>query len=189
MKWIWIKIVQLFGWKFHLPAKGERPELNRCIFAVAPHTSIYDFMVGAAYLWALDVNGKIFIKKEFFVWPLGPILRKLGAISVDRGNRHNGMVETAVKEFAKGGTFSIAITPEGTRKPVKRWKRGFYDISTKANVPIIPACINFKSKEIYLKEAFYPSGDFMADLPVIMKHFEDVEARHPEKYNKRMSNE
>ena len=53
-------------------------------------------------------------------------------------------------------------------------------------VPIVPACVNFKRKEIYLKETFYPTGDFMADLPVIMKYFEDVEARHPEKYNKTM---
>ncbi len=186
MKWIWIKIVKLLGWKFHIPNKEERPEIKRCIFAVAPHTSMLDFMIGAAYLWSLDVNGKIFIKKEFFIWPLGPILRHLGAISVDRRNRRNGMVETAVKEFAKGETFTIAITPEGTRKPVRRWKRGFYDIATKAGVPIVPACVNFKRKEIYLKETFYPTGDFMADLPVIMKYFEDVEARHPEKYNKTM---
>lgn len=59
MRRIWIAIVQLLGWKFHLPEQGSRPEIQRCVFAVAPHTAISDFLIGAAYLWALDVNGHL----------------------------------------------------------------------------------------------------------------------------------
>ena len=136
MKRIWIAIVRLCGWRLLLPAKGERPELSRCVFAVAPHTAVSDFLIGAAYLWQLDVNGCIFIKKEFFRWPLGGLLRRLGAIPIDRGNRHNDMVGRAVREFAKGGSLALAITPEGTRKPVRRWKRGFWEIARQAGVPI-----------------------------------------------------
>ena len=140
-----------------MPAKGERPELRRCVFAVAPHTAIADFFVGAAYLWSLDTDGHIFIKKEFFRWPVKRMMIKNGCIPIDRGNRHNGMIDTAVREFAKGESFSLAITPEATRKSVKRWKRGFWEIARQAGVPIVPAYLDFKKKEVGIFEAMMPS--------------------------------
>ncbi len=182
MKRIWIAIVRLCGWRLLLPAKGERPELSRCVFAVAPHTAVSDFLIGAAYLWQLDVNGCIFIKKEFFRWPLGGLLRRLGAIPIDRGNRHNDMVGRAVREFAKGGSLALAITPEGTRKPVRRWKRGFWEIARQAGVPIVPAYIDFGRKEVGLFEAFYPTDDFEADVQQIRSHYRKEMAKRPDHF-------
>lgn len=182
MRRIWIAIVRLCGWKFHLPEQGSRPEIQRCVFAVAPHTAISDFLVGAAYLWALDVNGHIFIKKEFFRWPVKQLMLKNGCIPIDRGNRHNGMVASAVKEFAKGETFTIAITPEATRKPMHRWKRGFWEIAHQAGVPIVPACIDFGKKEIWLEEAFWPTDDYEADLKKIRSLYRKEMAKYPEKF-------
>ena len=101
MRKIWIAIVKLSGWKLHLPDMDKRPELRRCIFVVAPHTAIADFTIGAAFLWSMDVNGHVFIKKEFFRWPLKGLMLKNGCIPIDRGNRHNGMIEAAVKEFQR----------------------------------------------------------------------------------------
>ena len=182
MKRIWIAIVRLLGWKFILPKPGSRPELCRCIFAVAPHTAVSDFLVGAAYLWSLDVNGHIFIKKEFFRWPIGGVLRRLGAIPIDRGNRRNDMVGQAVRAFAKGGTFSIAITPEGTRKPVRRWKRGFWEIAHQAGVPIVPAYLDFSKKEIRLGEAVWTSDDSEADIAKIRATFRSSMAKRPAQF-------
>ncbi len=180
MKKIWIAIVKLFGWKLLLPAKGERPELQRCVFAVAPHTAVADFIVGAAYLWSLDVNGHVFIKKEFFRWPLGGLLKRLGAIPIDRGNRHNDMVGAAVREFAKGGTLALAITPEATRKPVHRWKRGFWEIARQAGVPIVPAYLDFSKKEVGIFDAMMPTDDFEADVRAIRSLYRSEMARHPD---------
>lgn len=174
--------MRLGGWKLHLPPRGSRPELNRCVFAVAPHTSAADFMVGAAYLWALDVEGHIFIKKEFFRWPLGGLLRHLGCIPIDRGNRHNGIVDIAVERFAQGDTFSLAITPEGTRKPTRHWKRGFWEIARRAKVPIVPAYIDFGHHEIGLGEAIWPTDNFEADLLKVRSAFNKSMAKHPENF-------
>lgn len=182
MRRIWIAIVRLLGWKFHLPAAGTRPELQRCVFVVAPHTAIADFTIGAAYLWSLNVNGHIFIKKEFFRWPVKRAMLRNGCIPIDRGNRHNGMVESAVREFAKGETFTIAITPEATRKPVRRWKRGFWEIAHQANVPMVPACIDFSKKEIWLEDAIYTTDDYEADLQEVRRHFHASMAKYPENY-------
>ena len=148
MKKLWIGIVKLLGWRLNLPEKGSRPEMERCVFVVAPHTSSLDFIIGATYLWSCCSNGKVFVKKEFFRWPLGAIMRSLGAVSVDRGNTNNHMVEAMVGEFDKGKPFSLAITPEATRKRKDRWTRGFLEIADGANVPIVPTYIDFSKKEI-----------------------------------------
>ena len=148
MKKLWISIVKLLGWRLNLPKKGSRPEMERCVYVVAPHTSSLDFIIGATYLWSCCSNGRVFIKKELFWWPLGSLLRKLGGISVDRGNKNNNMVEAMVSEFDKNKPFSLAITPEATRKRRDRWTRGFIGIADEANVPIVPTYIDFSKKEI-----------------------------------------
>ena len=182
MKKIWILIAKIGGWKFILPEKGSRPELERCVFATAPHTSVADYLVGTAYLWQLGVNGHIFIKKEFFWGPLGPLLRHLGAISIDRGNRKNDMVGAAVREFANGGSFALAITPEGTSKPTKRWKRGFWEIAHQAGVPIVPAFLDFSKREVRIGEAIWTTDDPEADILKIRSLYRKEMAKHPEQF-------
>lgn len=180
LKNLWIKIVKLLGWKFILPEKGTIPELESCVFVVAPHTSWLDFVVGAPYLWSCCSNGKVFIKKEFFRWPLGKLLRGLGGISVDCGNRHNDMVGTVVRKFAEGGPFSIAITPEWTRKGTRGWKRGPWLIAHLAGKPMVIAYIDYKKKEIGIWAVIWPSDDYEADLKKIRSFYHKEMAKHPD---------
>lgn len=182
MKRIWIAIVKLCGWHLLLPDKGERPELRRCVFVVAPHTAVSDFLVGAAYLWSIDVNGRIFIKKEFFHGLMGSLLRRLGAVSIDRGNRHNDMVGAAVSAFAENEALSVVITPEATRKPVRRWKRGFWEIARQAGVPIVPAYIDFDKKEVGLFDTMIPSDDYEADVVKIRRLYRKEMAKRPQQF-------
>ena len=179
---VWVFFVKLLGWRLILPEKGSRPELERCVFVVAPHTSALDFVYGAAFLWSCCSNGKVVIKKEYFRWPLGPILRGVGCISIDRGNRKNDMVGTAVRKFAEGKPLSITITPEATRKPTKRWKRGFWEIAKQANVPIVPAYWDFKNKKIGVFDTIWPSDDYEADLRKIRSLYRADMAKHPEMF-------
>lgn len=180
IKRIWIRVVKLFGWKLILPKDCSK--LERCVFVVAPHTSAFDFIIGATYLWSCCSNGKVFIKKEFFIWPLGPLLRSLGCISVDRGNRKNDLVGTAVRKFAEGGPLSIAITPEGSRKAVIQWKRGFWMIASKAHVPIVLTYIDFKKKEIGIFDIIEPTENYEADLNLIRSYYHKDIAKYPENF-------
>ena len=189
VKKIWIWIVKLNGWKFIIPEEGTRSEVDRCVFVVAPHTSALDFIIGATFLWSISKNGKVFIKKEFFIWPLGPILRSLGCISVNRGNIHNDLVATAVKQFDKNEFLSIAITPEATRKPAKRWVRGFWRIAKESNVPIVPAYIDFKKKEIGIFDTIWPckkykedDKNYKEDLKKVQSLYHKEMAKHPENF-------
>ena len=181
LKKIWIMLVKLLGWTLNLSGKGSRPEFERCVFIMAPHTSAMDFVIGAAYLWACCSNGRVFIAKEFFFWPLGPFLRGLGCISIDRGKATNRMVPKAVNKFAEGGPLSIVITPEATRKPTKKWSRGFWEIANQAGVPIVPTYVNFKTKQIGAFDTIYPT-DYKSDLLRVRKLYKKEMAKYPDKF-------
>ena len=182
IKKIWIFLVKLCGWKLILPEKGTRPEVDRCVFVVAPHTSALDFIFGATFLWSCSSNGKVFIKKEFFFWPLGPILKSLGCISIDRGNKNNEMVDTTVTMFKENEELSVALTPEATRKRRNCWKRGFWEIARKAKVPIVPAYWDFSKKEIGIFDTIIPTDNFEEDLKKVRRLYKKSMARHPENF-------
>ena len=82
-------------------------------------------------------------------------------------------------EFAKGEPLSIAITPEGSRKPVHRWKRGFWEIAHQAGVPIVPAYLDFSKKEIGLFDTVWPSDDYEADVQKIRSLYRKEMAKRP----------
>ena len=180
MRKIWIQLVKLWGWQFEIPDLKDRPEIAHCVVAVAPHTAFVDYIVGAAVLFAAGVKPKIFVKKEFFNFFTRPLLLRLGLVPVDRGNRHNGLVEKAVKLLREDNNACIVITPEGTRKPVKRFKRGFYEIATQAGVPIVLGYMDFERKHAGYGPTILPTGDYEADVEKMIEYFAPISPRHPE---------
>ena len=182
MKHVWIAIVKLCGWHFRMPDTASRPELMRCVYAAAPHTAITDFLVGIAYMWTVGAPGHIFIKKEMFFWPIGKLLRHYGCVPIDRGNRHNGLVEKAVQGFHENKDYAVVLTPEATRKPVHRWKRGFWEIATRAGVPIVPVYVDFNRKEIGLFDTIWPTDDYEADIKRLRSLFRSEMAKRPDQF-------
>lgn len=162
------------------------PYVQRAVMIMAPHTSFDDFFVGAGCLFKLGVNYRIFVKKELFNFVTKPFMRWVGAVPVDRANsaKGNALIETAVKYFNKEEHFTLLITPEGTRKAVTKWKRGFYHIAMKANVPILLTYIDYKTKHMGVGPAFWPTGDYNADFPKIKAFYNDKNAKHPEGWHR-----
>ncbi len=182
MRKIWIWVVKACGWKIRIPDLKERPELRHCVVAVAPHTSVADFFVGMAVLWEAGVHPRTFMKKEFFNWFTRPLLTRMGVVAVDRGNRSNHLVERAVEELKNNSDCCVIITPEATRKAVKRFKRGFYEIAVQAGVPVVLATMDFKTKEAGYGPTLAPSGDYEADFAKMIDYYGPVHAKHPEKW-------
>ncbi len=116
------------------------------VIIAAPHTSAADFINGWLALRHFGLKPKFIIKKEFFFFPLGYLLKALGGIPIERGNVNNNLVDQMVRHFLNNDTFYLVITPEGTRKKTKRWKKGFYLIAQKANVPIIVTKLDYGKK-------------------------------------------
>ncbi len=172
-------VLGLFGWK----VVGEFPEGDRYVVLAAPHTSGWDFVWGRLYYNSIYKSVRFMIKEKFFFFPLNIWIRSLGAIPV-KTDRKSGMVNQMVREFEIRDKFLLTITPEATRKRVNRWKKGFYHIAIKANVPIVLGYIDYQKKELGVSKIIHPSDDMQADLEIIRKFYENITAKFPENYNK-----
>ena len=173
----YVLMYKITGWK----VVGKMPEEKKFVLIVAPHTSFWDFPVGLGARAILHLKTKILAKKELFENPIvGGILRWMGGIPVDRGNRKNGIVDSVVKYFNENEEFVVTITPEGTRAYVKRWKTGFYRIAKEANVPIIMVGFDFQRKIVEMCDPFYPTDDMDADMAHIIDYFKGMVGKNPE---------
>jgi 1-acyl-sn-glycerol-3-phosphate acyltransferase len=172
-------VLWLFGWKI----VGEIPAgIKKCVIIVAPHTSNLDFVIGRLAFYILDVNVKFLIKKEAFKFPVKKLLHSLGGIPVDRSKR-NDLVDQVSSMFTSYDSLVVTITPEGTRRLNRRWKKGFYHIAVKSNVPIIFGFLDYKNKRGGVGPVFYPSGNYEKDLIEIESFYIDKGARRPEEFN------
>lgn len=132
------------------------------------------------------VGGKAYtmVKKEFFFWPAGPVLRWMGGIPVDR-SKGASLVMQIVREFEKREIMHLAIAPEGTRKPVPKWKGGFHTIARTAKIPVYLGFFDWGRKEVGYSEKVELTDDLQADLKKIRQWYKDrgVVGRNPEWMN------
>lgn len=119
------------------------------------------------------------MKKEWFVGPIGTFFTRLGGIPVTR-DKHTSLTDRLALQAKEAKTFSLAVTPEGTRSLSRQWKRGFYYIALKAGLPILLYGIDYKKKEIVCTRTLIPSGDVEADMRIIMDYYRPFNAKHPE---------
>ena len=159
----------------------SEPFLEKYIIALAPHTSNWDFVIGMLYCRAKGFRCNFLMKKEWFFWPLGILMHRLGGIPVFR-NKQMGMTDIVAEQAMKMKSFRLCITPEGTRKPVTEWKKGFYYIALKANLPILLYALDYRTKTITCTRTFYPTGDAEKDILEIKNYYKDFTGRHPEKF-------
>lgn len=167
----------ILGWK----VRNTFPDVPKCIIVVAPHTSNWDFIIGKLAYSSIGRTANFLIKKEWFVFPFNLFFKSIGGIPVER-IRNNSMTGALAAEFEKQERLQLAITPEGTRKPVKEWKKGFYFIALKANVPILLIGLDYGKREASIIDLFYPTGDYAADIVKIRSYYKDIQAKHPEKF-------
>ena len=159
-------VLALLGWR----VVGEFPRSGKFIIIGAPHTSNLDALVGLAALMAMGLRCHTMIKDTAFWGPLGWLLRFLGAIPVDRRSP-KGVVEQTIDAFSRREQMILLITPEGTRKAAREFKRGFYRIAAGAGVPIVPAAANYRDKTVYLGTAMQARDDYAQDLQTLLNFF------------------
>ena len=82
--------------------------------------------------------------------------------------------------FDSNDTMFMVFTPEGTRKYNPNWKKGFYYIAQKANVPIYIAYIDFATKTGGFHSLFQPTGDIDADIKAIKEVLGQFKGKFPE---------
>ncbi len=160
-------IFWLFGWSFI----GKIPEEKKYIVISVPHTSMMDFVWGKIAFTSQKLHPIFLIKKESFKFPLNRFLKWLGARPVNRGRCATGLIEQVLTMFKENDEFMLCLTPEGTRRKTKKWKKGFYFISQKADVPVYLGIIDYKDKTCNIGERFIPTGDIKKDMEYINSYY------------------
>ena len=82
--------------------------------------------------------------------------------------------------FEKSETLYLVFTPEGTRKYNDKWKKGFYYIAQKAQVPIYIAYIDYAKKTGGFDKLFEPTGDVEKDIKEIKQILSKYKGKFPE---------
>ena len=123
------------------------------------------------------------VKGEFFWGPLGWLLRKLGGIPVDR-SRGSNVVLSVIREMKARKVVHLALAPEGTRKPVKRWKTGFHTIAREVGCPVYMGYFDWGTKRISRGQKVELTDDARADMERIQALYEEMHlvGKHPEMY-------
>src|SRR5688572_20142031 len=106
MRALSLLIFKMIGWR----TEGAPPPSHRCVLIAAPHTSNWDAVIMLLAGSIFQIKLTWFIKKSWFFFPLGLLLRRIGGIPIDRGTRH-GVVERAIEQFARGGPLIMAVPP------------------------------------------------------------------------------
>ena len=154
---------------------------DKFIICLAPHTSNWDFIIGQLYAQAEGFKINFLLKREWFFWPLGVIFRSLGGIPVWR-SKHTSMTDNLAETAKTKDSFKLCITPEGTRSPNTEWKKGFYFIALKAEIPILLYGVDYEKKKIVCTDSFTPSGNIDEDMPKIKSYFKDFKGKKPENF-------
>lgn len=167
--------MRVTGWGF----EGNFPDLPRLVIAVAPHTSNWDFVHGAAAMFALDLKVAFIGKHTLFVWPFSLFFRWMGGIPVDRSAAH-GVVGEAIEGFRQSPARVLAIAPEGTRRKVERFKTGFLHIARGAGVPVLLVGLDYATRTVHIGPLFEVGEDIEAERVKVEAHFAKVPGRYPQ---------
>jgi 1-acyl-sn-glycerol-3-phosphate acyltransferase len=172
-RWLGRTLLRLSNWRL----EGAFPDVPRCVVAVAPHTSNWDFPVGASAMFALDLRLKFIGKHTLFVWPLAPFLRWMGGIPVDRSAAH-GVVGEAVDAFRASPALMLVIAPEGTRSKVHRFKTGFLHIARGAGVPVALVALDWGTRTIRIGPVVEVGEDIEAERVRVEAYFAQFRGRN-----------
>lgn len=172
-RWMGRTFLRVFGWRI----EGTLPDLPKLVMIVAPHSSNWDGIWGFAAKLALGLEIRVLGKAQLFRWPLGPLMRRLGVIPIDR-SAPQGTVGQAVALIGASERIWYALAPEGTRKPVERWKTGFWKIAHEAQVPILPAYFHYPERIIGIGAPVRTSGDMAADIAALRAWYRPWQGRN-----------
>jgi len=166
-RWLGRSILRLGGWK----VAGPWPDLPKLMIIVAPHSSAWDAVWGLAAKLAFELDVRFMAKAELFRGPLGWLLRRFGAEAVDR-SRPGGTVGQASQRMQEAERLWLVIAPEGTRRRVEHWKRGFWHIARNAGVPVLCVWFHYPDRTIGVG----PLLDMGPDIDADMRHLRAVYA-------------
>ena len=172
----------IFGWKRMYRQAFKVP---KCVMLASPHTSNWDIVFALGVYWMEGIDAKFLIKNAYTKGFFGFFFKWLGAIGVDR-SKNNNLVDYSVELFKTREKLVLMVPAEGTRERVEKWKTGFYHIAKNANVPVSFGFLDYGKKLAGVGDVYSLSGVFETDMQYIQDFYATIEAKFPEKYNKKI---
>ena len=172
-------LLRMLGWK----ANGFVIPEKKCIIIGVPHTSAWDFIISYLFYTGIGGNANVLIKKEFFFWPLGYFLKKMGGLPIDR-SKGTDVIRQTVQLFNEKETMHLALTPEGTRKRTTKWRGGFHAIAKSADIPVYLGSFDWGKKQISVWEKFELSDDYQADIKRMKDFYREkgIKGKYPDQF-------
>lgn len=160
---------------------STQPLPEKVIVIGAPHTSNWDGVFMAVAMWKIGRPFSFLVKDSVVKAPLlGWFVKKIGAVPVERSASH-GLVDQVSARIAQSRSFTLCITPKGTRSAREFWKSGFYRIALGADVPIQFGFIDRATRTFGWGPTYRLTGDVRADMDVIRGFYADMVGVRPEK--------
>lgn len=153
------RLLRTAGWE----VEGTMPDVPKCVALGVPHTSNWDGVLLLAMAAATGIQMSFMIKDDWLRGPMGPIMRRLGAIGIDR-SKANNVVDAMIAELRERERLWLVIPPEGTRSRAEHWKSGFYHIARGAGVPIVPGYVDYRRKRVGCGAPIELTGEISADM-------------------------
>jgi 1-acyl-sn-glycerol-3-phosphate acyltransferase len=171
--------LRLNDWKVEgaLPAQARK-----AVLIAAPHTSNWDLPYTLMVAFCLRLNIRWMGKASLFRGPLGPLMRWLGGIAINREKSSNAVAACAAALQQSTGPLQLVVPPEGTRGRTRHWKTGFYFIALQAQVPIVLAYMDYQRKVSGLGPVFTPTGDVERDMDEIKRFYLGVKGRRADQF-------
>ena len=173
-QWLGRLILSITGWK----VEGAKPSITQSVIIAAPHTSNWDFFYLLAAAASLKVKIHWLGKASLFWGPMGPIMRRLGGIPVDR-SKSNQLVSQLVTRFTHTPNLHIVIPPSGTRGFTHHWRSGFYHLARQANVPVIFGFLDYPKKLAGISAPQTMTGEPGPDMDRIRAFYKGITGRYP----------
>ena len=171
-------VLCLSGWKFEI--HSDIVGIDKAIILAAPHTSEWDFVLGKLMYVAMGLNVKFLIAQEFFFFPLGILLKGLGAYPINRKNPRT--VIELKQQIQVSKQFIITFCPEGTRKKTDNWGNGFYKLAIRAGIPIFLAYLDYGNKYCIVGKSFQMSGNFDHDMKQLKLFYRQDMAKYQQQF-------
>lgn len=169
------RVLKTLGWKI----TGNFPNLDKSVVIFAPHTSYWDGFFGKLFLMQLDINYKFLSKKEFFKFPLNLFFKAYGSIPVSQNKEY---IDEIAKIFNETESLHIVLSPEGQLPRTNHWKKGFYYMASRAEVPIVVGYIDYKKKEMGIKGVITDIGNMSETIIKISTMYKNVNAKYPKDF-------
>ena len=164
-------VLRACGWRL----VGTSP--RRGLVVGAPHTSNWDFVLSVLIFASYDVAPRVLVKSEAFRWPIGPALRRLGALPTDRSG--GGGLVARLAADASADDVLPAPAPDVTRRRADPRKSGLYRLAPAARPRVPGASAAGPSRTLGFGPTIAMTGDVAADMAQVRAFYADKHGVRP----------